>query len=278
MRLSPDSSYCSITLDCTTRSLLRWDQEIELAQEAVSSGKTILWNFQMGLFYGLEQPLNDESQYRALALSLNHFSQKIWSVFSINTLGAILYQGPLYTMREAIGFSETDSAYVRQQEMLTYLELLSRNLPAELPLLLLLQPDREEEKTLETLAFLNKESYPYFIRALPTDHPLTDHLIIDGGAILSEGKVTDHSPRTGSQATLGLCYPKGNSPEELLAFEREFNKLNHQITPFKVVYEGVLAASWDGLETLLLPSRDPFSPTSRMALGFAAAGGTFASY
>ena len=60
---------------------LEWKQQHLMASEAVERGEKLFCHLDLGLFSSLLLPLDDQTQYRALRLSLEYFRDTFWTAF-----------------------------------------------------------------------------------------------------------------------------------------------------------------------------------------------------
>lgn len=82
-----------ITLDGSLKSDLSWNEPKEEARELIKCGHKIFWEMDLGIFSGLKKPLSYNSQFLSFKLSLEHFTDKLWSEFKDNTVGIALFRG-----------------------------------------------------------------------------------------------------------------------------------------------------------------------------------------
>lgn len=84
-----------IRLDAGVHSFLDWDNEIVSAQEVVDQGLKILWHLDFGLFDKLRFPLSSQQQFQTFRLAIEHFHRHVRDRFIENSIGVLLYEGPL---------------------------------------------------------------------------------------------------------------------------------------------------------------------------------------
>lgn len=81
-----------ISLDCSVRSQLRWEQALERANACRARGVLILWQLNTGIFQnGFCAP--DEGTLNSVLRGLEHFTRQIWPPFANNTLCCALQGG-----------------------------------------------------------------------------------------------------------------------------------------------------------------------------------------
>jgi len=85
----------SIKLDGRMQSEMDWKGACEQASKFIEQGMKILWMLDLGLFSALPNGLLNQKQLQSLILSVDHFSELIWSVFAPHSLGVCLYKGSL---------------------------------------------------------------------------------------------------------------------------------------------------------------------------------------
>ena len=83
-----------IPLDGLFSSNLDWSESEAAAVGYRNRGFKLFWKLNLGLFEDVRQPLNDQTQFLALGLSVKHFKETIWPKFHQDTLGVCLYEGP----------------------------------------------------------------------------------------------------------------------------------------------------------------------------------------
>lgn len=83
-----------VLIDGKIDSLLNWRDAQQKAQKHIENGLKIFWEIDLGLFKKLSKPLSNETQYKALCLSLEHFRNSLWKEFHEQTIGLCLYRGP----------------------------------------------------------------------------------------------------------------------------------------------------------------------------------------
>lgn len=176
------------------------------------------WYLDLGLSE-LPKPLNDEGQFAALELALLHFRDTVWQPSL--THAVYLYRGPV---------KEVDA---------DYLKALTRNLPDDMPLALLL--DVSSCQTLyEEVALTSRARFDRFkVHVKGSKLPLPSEKV-------------------------GICLPASNG-EALEPYLQ---------TPHRLIPESYLMAEWDGLDTLIVAKNSLTPQLQRKLQGFEAAGGT----
>jgi hypothetical protein len=101
------NSFNTITLaiDGQVQADLNWKGIREQAYAWIEQGYAILWEIELGLFSKLDRPLNNQTQYLSLGLSLEHFRDTLWKEFQHRSLGLILYRG---SVDLSLGFPWTE--------------------------------------------------------------------------------------------------------------------------------------------------------------------------
>lgn len=82
-----------IALDGALKADLDWEKERLVAREYVKRGLRIFWELRLGLFNHLEQAIGSQSQFLSFGLSLEHFRDRLWKEFQLETAGLCLYRG-----------------------------------------------------------------------------------------------------------------------------------------------------------------------------------------
>ena len=91
----PGFDAVRIPLDGTLKADLSWENERQAAFAYVQKGMRIFWEIDLGLFDRLKYPLENQTQFLSLCLSLEHFRDTLWTTFRAQTVGICLYRGPL---------------------------------------------------------------------------------------------------------------------------------------------------------------------------------------
>jgi len=82
-----------IPIDGTLQADLNWKDAHQAAEHYINKGLKIFWEIDLGLFHHLKHPLNNQTQFLSLSLSLEHFRDTLWKQFRSETAGLCLYRG-----------------------------------------------------------------------------------------------------------------------------------------------------------------------------------------
>lgn len=294
----PDPEHTiTIVLDGRTDSALDWNLPKQTAQRAIATGKKIIWEINLGLFSRLHAPFLDQTQFLSLCLSLQHFRDTLWNNFAENTVGTLLYRGPLayknawkwsdgeiaalrgwlqdqfhdvqsFAEETTIKVSHWDAIHPHHLEThaeghrllhlhcrdaaAEYLELLSRHLPAELPVALFLDTHSISDPLL-LVQLLAKDRYERFVRA-----------------------VSHYDWLHPKDATIGLCMPLMThiKPSQNKGLAQAMDSLLNQKIPFRIISEAYLTSEWHGLDHVWYCAAGLTPTGERKLRGFEAAGGT----
>ncbi len=89
-QMHPDATCLVVKLPAGVDQQLDWKSEIEIAKQAVASGKRVLFELCLGLFKDLKLPLNDQIQFASLLLACKVFREQVLPEFQDSTAGVIL--------------------------------------------------------------------------------------------------------------------------------------------------------------------------------------------
>lgn len=282
----------ALKLDGTTSSHLEWGQARLQAEELVKKGCKLFWELDLGLFHDLKRPLNYQTQYLSLELSLKHFRDYIWKEFGSNSLGVCLYKGSAdlsqnfhweadqishyEEWKKQQDFEDQDDAYLKplfcQNLCLDYLQLLTHSMPDEI-LMFLLMDDGISDLSL-ALSLLHPERYHRFQVALKNSR-LPQRSIgweqaSPYGFIGTKPQILDQK-----KSPLGICLPALSSSQRkdfkrIAEIIEILEKQNHS---FRLIPESFLLSEWDELSELIVITHSMQPQGIRKLKGFHAAGG-----
>lgn len=240
-----------IALHAGVESELRWAPILEWATSLVEAGLWLWWDLELGLFDGLHQPLNEPTQYGALAVALRHFEEKVWPDFEASSIGINLFRG---------------SVPVGPQ--VEYLMELACLLPTAAAVFLCLNPTQEPGR-LKRVLMTSPDLFPHLHLVVKGAEPGQECLSWGEGhsrfgylgRSLDEGKAVSCDP-------FGLCLPSLERYQS--GWEEAFVHLS--AVP-RLIPEAFLTHSWDGLERLVVFSEGLSCQGRRKLQGFCAAGG-----
>lgn len=298
----------TIYLDGRIEADLNWKKGREEAQFAVDQGYAILWDIQLG-FGNLTQPLSNQAQYLALALSLEHFRDTLWMEFRPSSLGLSLFRGAAdfshslpwnfdqdqnftawfqencnpdgkepVPLRHELKGQQLISLFCRDAAV-EYLSLLANRLPDTLPVYLFLDAAYFEGSLTNEIQYLNPERFERFHLALKNTHLPFGTLGWGrptplGVSALSFAELPEKKP-----VSIGVCIPPASvaSLDAYQGLEDILRALQKKSIPFKLVAESKLTAQWDGLDYLIYCPAGLSKEGKRKLQGFCAAGGTVVS-
>lgn len=264
-----------IPLDGTLKSDLDWTKQRQWVEEHPEYH--ILWDLDLGLFSDLRS-LRNQTQFKSLTLSINHFLESIWQQFHSRTLGVVLFQGTIHFENAIPWDEEEEQIFVEWQEeapnpqkrlycrdaIAEYLDLLVGRLPEALTPIILMDDDPGLTHS-QRAQYLSKESFPHLETALnqpPDGYRWGSH------RLCREPKPIPEAPLP----TVGVCLPPDQStPEEL---DSIFEDLEKKKVPFRTIPESMLTTEWHGIDDLIVLSSKVSGEGFRMLQGFCAAGGS----
>lgn len=224
----------SIPLDGRIASNLLWEDAVKKVGESKGS---LVWKMDLGLFDTLEKPLSDSMQFRSLGLSLNHFTENVYPLFTDRNQTMILYQGHY--------LGKTMAQWIEEKDYLC-------------SLCLFLPEDLKVEAHLDVSGL--KELYPFAKLA-----------VAGGGDQVSV--VFHHSPiPIYEEANLGVSihFKESVRTDRL---ESYLESCLSESKPFRLVNEAFLTDQWGELDEIVVEQDSISEQEERMLLGFSAAGG-----
>lgn len=267
-----------IRMDGRINSDLDWKGAAVQAAKAIENGLAILWEINLGLFDQLKLPLESQTQFLSLTLSLEHFRDTLWKEFSYHSIGLILYRGSADFSQffqddsDQLGHFEEwlnehfSTKYKNRSELaafffrdvaVEYLSLLAMRLPEFIPAYLAL--DASSLTIERQLQLLNPDRFDLF------------QLIIKGSEL--PFKVV------GDEIKVGVCLPLMDcyDPDQWRGIEEAIRQLREKSIPYKLISESRLITRWEGLDYLIFAPEGLSSQGKRKLQGFCAAGGTVVS-
>lgn len=310
-----------ITIDGRVTSSLDWKKIHQEVSKYVKEGLLILWDLNLGLFHELSFSLTNETQYRSLCISTEHFFDSLWHDFHAETLGLILYRGGIdfttlpwddeldhnlqdwlkdcfydvKTFNQETGsfisdFEEADHSFLSSSNEVTQqlLLLFCRDVAVEyLHILIDLFPHGLEafalidcasiDNPLQLAELLNKECFTRIHLAIKNCN-LSHQEITWGNGSSPQGYIADHMVTASNQKEIkvGICLPPAGlyRPTAYSGLGEALRWLNEENVAYKLIPESMLAAEWDGLDSLFVVPGGVTNTGLRMLKGFCAAGGT----
>jgi hypothetical protein len=245
-----------ITLDGKEHSDLDWSAPIAEAQKMIAQGYKILWKLDLGLFGELLHPLSDERQLTTLKLSLQHFREAVWDLYSRDTIGLVLYEG-------AVTFddiSDGEQAYQCRDIAADYITYLTAALPDDLRVMLKLTIPTEIPPSV-VVGLLNPDRFEKIEWIHNGKHPLHASWIEKRNILI---------PVDQKASARGFCIPY---PTWMPQGEGILEELLKEDPALRFVPEGAITSCWDQLDELIVLENylTPFG--KRQLQGFVAAGG-----
>lgn len=270
-----------IFLDGRIQSSLDWAQ----AKSEGAGNASIMWMMDLGLFGGLLKPLDDQSQFLSLSLSLQHFRDTLWREFQETTHSLCVYDGSVdfskhfpWDEKQWTNFLHwfhvrfgNDQTYGASREAfenhpegrhilrlfcrdtcVEYIQLLANRLPDSMKVSVRLAVDG--------LGNLLQEA-----QLLSGDRYERLDLIVKGGSIGQTAK-----------ASVAICIPPLEMcrPSQFEGIEPALRYLIDNRIPYRLIPENHLITEWDNLDFLIVSPSGLGAQGKRKLQGFAAAGGT----
>jgi|688.fasta_scaffold34247_7 hypothetical protein len=281
-----------LTIDGRMKSSLDWKKEKALAANYIDKGLKIFWEINLGLLSSLEYALDNEMQFQALVLALQHFKDTLWSPFEDHTLGLCLYRGSAdfslhypWDSKQHLRYREwleqaNDTSCARRfycgQSAASYLRILSDHLTDDLPLFVLVDV-KDLENPFEIAHLISANLWGRIQPMIKgMEHPTPYFAWSEGSA--SSGFIGRSVPViVENHAKVALCLP----PSERIFRQGEIisglDLLHQKKISYKVIPESMLTVEWDGLDYLLFSPEHLSKEGKRKLLGFCAAGGQVVS-
>ncbi len=299
-KVPPEFNTVRLPLDGSMKSDLSWNGALEAAEKHRANGLKILWDVDLGLFSRLALPISDETQFRALKISLTHFCDHVWERFADDTLGICVYRGNAdfsrrfpWNEKQREFFAqwklehdlqrEANSVRVEQlycrDTVAEYLHSLVAGLPGNLQVFLVLDTSTLTEDY-AALELVHREVFDGFYPIIkgilaPQMGMSWDSSLSPLGALTR--KASSCPPQ--QEPILALCLP---SPDAMLK-ETDAQQIAHVMETlskgsFRIVSEAFLPSEWHGLDYLIVAGSSVSSEMFRRLQGFCAAGGTVVTY
>lgn len=248
----------TIQIDGRLQADLSWSEARVQAFQAIERRLAILWEIDLSLFSRLRFPLEHQSQYLSLRLSVEHFRDTLWKEFGSSSLGLVLFRG------------SAEELFVNRDAALEYMALLGGCLPDTAARYLLVEvplgwnpmfqaqffhPDHFEQFNL----IIKGSSLPF--RSIGWDKPL-----FHGYFGKESAAIQPHI-----DVKTGLCLSL--KEKQYPGLENPLNHLLAEKIPFKIISESHLTTEWDGLDYLICVPTDLSAEGMRKLQGFCAAGG-----
>lgn len=261
-----------IRLDCSSRSFLRWKEEIALALEIAQRGCLLVWHLDTGLNRFCIHRC-DEGVIEAILRAYEYFSSKIWPRFANSSLCALLH----------VGSAGKDASFDQIKAMSEIWRTLSSALPLECaagPLL-----DVSQLPLSEQLRALHKEHFCHLHLFLKTELPQLAAL--GWNAFHRAGSFWSIPPskmpieadlESASPITLALLQPKDRGDLRIWQLLGDIaEKLEELHFPYRIISMSSLHEQWHRLDQVIVVEPLITLRERRQLEGFCAANGAVIS-
>lgn len=254
----------TLVLDGRMKSDLNWESMQKKALDYIQNGFFLFWEMELGLSEVLTLPLQNQTQFAALSLSLDQFRNGLGSQFSENTVGLSLYRGSAANL---LRHGDIDT-------VVEFLNLLTINMPDKLQLFL--QLDFEGIEKEKAIYILSKERFDRWHCAVKGLELPSDELTWDKPSPFGYISKAIFPGQEKVNSAIAICLPPVDLPFdhyhcELKKVLDEFQASNKT---FKIIPESFLITEWDGLDYLVVFTNCLGPQGKRKLQGFCAAGGT----
>lgn len=279
--LSTDHNTVLLSINGQMNADLDWRSTESMAQGYVDKGLKLLWRLDLGLFKPLRYPLEHQTQFLSLILSLEHFRDTLWKKFKEDTLGVCLYEGDA-NMVEQLHWNPTLNenylAWGRQvlkdafraedrnqkcifarDAAVEYLSLLANRMPDEMQIFVFLDVAELNDLAIEA-QLVHRERYERM------------HVIV------KNSRLPTFFPYKASEVGLALPHYSLVANYSYQGLGTLLNKLVENDRSFRLIPETYLINEWDGLNYLLVIAETINVQARRKLQGFCAAGGTVVTY
>ena len=304
-----------IELDGRVKSNLDWEESLAYAETLVEKGYKILWFLNLGLFSELSFNLYTHTQLQTLSLSIEHFIDKVWKKYHLNSLGLCLYKGEMdfsssfkwdelqlanFQSWLKEGFETPDlieksvvsfEAFSQYNVSIELLQLYACDVAIDF-LDMLIQPICEEIECFAMVDCSKISNCLLQARLLSSERCDRLHFIVKNSSVPPQGLAWDGEITpygycgAGNESTfkeekpsIGICIPEVSmiNSKFYIGLESAIAFLIEKKKDFRVVSEANLTVEWDGLDILIV-NRSGLSPYGfRKLQGFCAAGGLVVS-
>ncbi len=216
--------------------------------QVVEGTEPTLYDVDLGLFDGLPQPLEDQGQFKSIALVLKHFGEAVFS--KGGCIGVCLYSGAA----DYPSLRQVSEAMDRRDVAIDYIDLLTTHLPVDCPAYIELDVTGIEDPV-KRLLLLAKDAYQH-VRVLARGLP--PHIVL---------------AREGDRPSKGILLPGKENRLPMEGLERALKHLDEEQQPYRVISEPQLIYEWDGLDELIVCPELVTPLGWRQIDGFKAAGG-----
>lgn len=270
--ICPRSQTQSVILKADAKADLNWENAQEEADQAIASGKKILWQLDLGLS---DLPLLDDVSLAALRLNVQHFASTIWPKYKTQTLmlSFAQLQGPVepffwnphheqtFTQWHKQGFfKEFDREFAKVVYKADVLSDACQFLASTLDEQCLagICWDMSGLSLKEQLILGSRARFEYLVLGLSNTLPFLGDF--------------DTSPQPLETA---FCLPSDAQliPEALDHLVASMEELSKLEKTFRIIPETALTQQWHALENLYVSEKMLSPNLKRMLLGFEAAGG-----
>lgn len=275
--LSQDHNTALISINGQMNADLDWKSTESVAEDYIDKGLKLLWKLDLGLFKQLKYPLEHQTQFLSLILSLEHFRDTLWKKFKEYTLGVCLYDGDAQ-MIDQLDWNPTlnenyltwgnqvlkdvfkpenrdlKSIFARDAAV-EYLTLLANRMPDEMQIFVILDVAKLNDLAIEA-QLIHRERYERI------------HLMV------KNSRLPTLFPYKTAEVGLALPHHSLVANYSYQGLGSLLDKLISNNRTFRLIPETYLINEWDGLNYLLVISETVNAQGRRKLQGFCAAGGT----
>jgi hypothetical protein len=279
-----------ISIDCSNKSALNFEKQIEIANIINSQNQYIVWDIHVGL-EDSKFPIQDELILRSILHSIKYFIANVYTQYQDISIGVILYTGsvPNFNLNDdsfknwlnnlpTQQKNEFDPLYLKQlfncDLLVDYLRLIAPNIPDEVSMIIRLDVS-EIINYSKLIHLLSKERFEYFLLALKGAKLSTPVLKWGKG----EGELGSIDSQVNDNlkipSNIGVCFSnlKKMTKKEFLEFDSIFEKLLSLKINFRILEETYATEQWDELDYIIARKNSLSQIGYRMLQGFYAAAG-----
>ena len=289
-----DNTDCNtviITLDCSNKSILEFNDSIKQAELAIGQNKYVIWDVHLGL-ENQNFLIRDDLYLKSILHSLSCFIDSVYTPFKDSSIGIILYSGeiPDYKSerlefenlfdsslsKNKNGFGKTYLKQIYNCDLLAYyLRLIAPNIPDEISMVIRLDVTNIESQSC-LINLLSQERFEYFLLALRGSKTLIPAIMWEHGKGNLGQIDCEHYYHQKEASKVGVCFPSSDNATqaEFDQFDKIFQELSTMKIDFRVLEETLATEQWDGLDYIIVRKNSLSLHGIRMLQGFCAASGT----
>ena len=267
------------------------DSLYEKASLAILQNKWVVWELDFSFD---KKPLfiQDASCFFSFGLWIGELLERFWTSFKENTLAFVLFRGEvnfssyfIWTEQQELLYQEKLTEYPSLAEedvrsffavdvFSEYLQRLCSFLPDTLPVICLLDASSLKSPSIASY-MLSRERFGHILLGLKRAPLALSHLTWEEGNSFGGflGKEVSFIDDIGVK--VGVCLPSFEkmTSQDLLVLDELLVKLQEKGYHFRMILEGNLHESWDGIDDLIVISSLLSTQGLRKLKGFIAAGG-----